>query len=128
MRAVRSEQMRELDRRTIEDAGVPGAELMERAGQGVARSAIRLLGRLVPGAARVLLVAGKGNNGGDAFATARILRQWGYDPMRKGGWHPPHRGMLPRSVIIQVREKCATRGVLCITVCHVFLISADHCG
>ena len=36
MKIVSAAQMRELDRRTIEEAGVPGAELMDRAGRGVA--------------------------------------------------------------------------------------------
>ena len=62
-------QMREADRRTIEDAGVPGTELMERAGEAVAR-AVR---ERFPQAHRLVVLCGKGNNGGDGFVAARHL-------------------------------------------------------
>lgn len=65
MKAVTTEQIRALDRRTIE-AGTPGLVLMDRAGLAVARRAAKM-GR------RVLLLAGKGNNGGDAIVAARYL-------------------------------------------------------
>ena len=42
MKLVTSAQMRELDRRTIEEFGTPGELLMERAGQGVAAAVLRL--------------------------------------------------------------------------------------
>jgi len=70
MKAVTTEQMRELDRRTIA-AGTPGVELMERAGYEVARATFALLKKR--DARSVLLFAGKGNNGGDAFVVARHL-------------------------------------------------------
>jgi hydroxyethylthiazole kinase-like uncharacterized protein yjeF len=53
----------------------PGIELMERAGLAAAQRARDLLG--VDGRA-VLLLAGPGNNGGDAFVVARHLREWSY--------------------------------------------------
>jgi NAD(P)H-hydrate epimerase len=93
MKAVTVSQMRELDRRTIGEFGVPGHVLMDRAGEGVAR-AVQCRLRSQPIAdAPVLLVAGKGNNGGDAFAAARYLHQWGTavrlwiagDPAELGG-------------------------------------------
>lgn len=73
MIVVTAEQMREMDRLTIEKYGVPSLTLMERAGEAVIRS---LLERF-PGEARkgVLVVAGKGNNGGDGFVVARLLRK-----------------------------------------------------
>jgi NAD(P)H-hydrate epimerase len=40
MKTVTAQQMKNIDRRTIEQAGIPGRELMERAGQGAARLAI----------------------------------------------------------------------------------------
>lgn len=56
------------------DAGVAQAELMERASLAVAREVARL------GAGQpVLVLAGPGNNGGDAYGVARILRGWGLD-------------------------------------------------
>ncbi len=78
MRSATAEQMRELDRRTIEETGVPGPLLMERAGRGLAR-AIRHLAEQLPIAwPSILLVAGRGNNGGDAFVAARLLHQAGF--------------------------------------------------
>jgi NAD(P)H-hydrate epimerase len=70
MKAVTTEQIRQLDQRTIA-AGIPGAELMERAGYAVARAAMGFLKR--QDARSVLLLAGKGNNGGDAIVAARHL-------------------------------------------------------
>jgi NAD(P)H-hydrate epimerase len=62
------EQMRELDRATIEDIGVPGLALMERAALGVsALVQSRFSGR------HTLIVCGPGNNGGDGLAAARQL-------------------------------------------------------
>jgi ADP-dependent NAD(P)H-hydrate dehydratase / NAD(P)H-hydrate epimerase len=69
-------QMRDVDRRTIDGGLVPGFELMERAGRGVfeiirRRFAGRLAGR------QVVLLCGKGNNGGDGFIVARHLIEEG---------------------------------------------------
>jgi NAD(P)H-hydrate epimerase len=77
MKAVTTEQMRELDRRAIA-AGTPAVELMERAGYAVARATFALLKK--HNARSVLLFAGKGNNGGDAFAAARHLAGAGCAP------------------------------------------------
>jgi hydroxyethylthiazole kinase-like uncharacterized protein yjeF len=63
-------QMREADRRTIEEIGLPGAVLMENAGAAVARTARERF----PEARRILILCGKGNNGGDGFVAARYLR------------------------------------------------------
>jgi len=76
MKLVTSEQMRELDRRTIEEFGTPGEVLMERAGQGVAAAVLHLAG-LTGRLGCVRCVAGKGNNGGDAFVVARCLHEMG---------------------------------------------------
>jgi NAD(P)H-hydrate epimerase len=67
-----AEAMRAVDRWAIEDRGVAGLELMERAGAGVAR----VLERLAPDGP-VTVVCGKGNNGGDGLVVARLLRQAG---------------------------------------------------
>ena len=61
--------MRRADRRTIEDVGLPGAVLMENAGAAVAR----LVDERFPRARRVVVVCGRGNNGGDGFVVARRL-------------------------------------------------------
>ena len=67
-----AEQMRAIDRVAIEQLGVPSLELMERAGLGVAR-AVEQLARDGP----VCVLCGKGNNGGDGFVAARVLREAG---------------------------------------------------
>jgi NAD(P)H-hydrate epimerase len=77
MRLVTRDEMRELDRSTIEDFGTPSLLLMERAGQGVLR-AIRDRHPDLAGLV-CLIVAGSGNNGGDGFVVARLLREHGAD-------------------------------------------------
>ena len=75
MRVLTARQMREADRRTIEDLGVPSLELMENAGREVA-SAIELAFPDLVGR-RVAVLCGRGNNGGDGFVVARLLHQRG---------------------------------------------------
>jgi ADP-dependent NAD(P)H-hydrate dehydratase / NAD(P)H-hydrate epimerase len=67
-------QMRATDAWAIETRGVPSLELMERAGEGLAR----VVAERVP-AGRIALVCGKGNNAGDGFVAARLLRGAGRD-------------------------------------------------
>jgi NAD(P)H-hydrate epimerase len=62
------EQARELDRRAMQEFGVPGVVLMENAGRGMAEL-LRSLG--IDGL--VVICCGKGNNGGDGFVIARHL-------------------------------------------------------
>ena len=66
-------QVRELDRRAIEDAGIPGYELMCRAGRALAA----LVEAQWPGCTRVGILCGAGNNGGDGYVLARLLRASG---------------------------------------------------
>ena len=68
-------EMRALDRATIDSGQASGAELMERAGLGVAAAAAKHFGS--PLALRVLVLCGAGNNGGDGFVVARHLRAMG---------------------------------------------------
>ena len=74
--AFSNEQMRRADAATIA-AGTPSLELMERAGQALARAVAEAMSR--KGASDALFVCGGGNNGGDGFAAARILADAGED-------------------------------------------------
>ncbi len=79
MKLVTTAQMRQLDRRTMDELGVPGERLMERAGEGVARVVLRLSEVSGRAASCVQVLAGKGSNGGDAFVCARHLHSLGLD-------------------------------------------------
>jgi NAD(P)H-hydrate epimerase len=67
-----AEQMRAVDRWAIEQRGIPSLDLMERAGAGLALYTDRVVPR-----GPVAVVCGKGNNGGDGFVAARLLRGFG---------------------------------------------------
>ena len=71
MLLVTAQEMRALDRATIDDVGVPGIALMENAGRATADLIWRRAG-LSPGR-RVAVLCGGGNNGGDGFVVARHL-------------------------------------------------------
>ena len=73
MIVVTAEQMREVDRLTIQKYGVPSLTLMERAGEGVTQAILERFGRAAKKG--VLIVAGKGNNGGDGLVVARLLKK-----------------------------------------------------
>jgi hydroxyethylthiazole kinase-like uncharacterized protein yjeF len=116
---VTAEEMRALDRYTIETLGVPAEILMENAGRAVAEEVLRGLSS----ADEVSIVCGRGNNGGDGFVAARHLHQLGVDvrvallgdssdlaatnlerarrvgvPVVKGEWQPPTRGVVVDAV------------------------------
>ncbi len=73
MHIVTGTQMQALDRRTIEEGRVPSLVLMERAGAGVVQFLQARFGPLR--GKTVTILCGKGNNGGDGFVVARLLRQ-----------------------------------------------------
>jgi hydroxyethylthiazole kinase-like uncharacterized protein yjeF len=66
------EQLRATDAWAIDELGIPGTVLMERAGEGLAR----VVADVAPGGA-VAVVCGGGNNGGDGYVVARLLREAG---------------------------------------------------
>jgi NAD(P)H-hydrate epimerase len=68
-----AEQVRALDRCAIEQYGIPGLTLMERAGA----AAFELLRARWPEARSITVLCGTGNNGGDGFVVARLARQAG---------------------------------------------------
>lgn len=76
MKLLTAAEMRELDRRTIEEIGIPGLVLMENAGRAAADLIVRRFAALQPGP--VLVLAGKGNNGGDGYVIARHLINAGW--------------------------------------------------
>ena len=67
-------EQRALDEWAIGERGIPGLDLMERAGEGLTN----LVCELAP-TGTVAVVCGKGNNGGDGFVAARLLRVLGRD-------------------------------------------------
>ena len=70
MKVLTAAEMREVDRLTIE-MGLPGIILMENAAQSVVEEMVRQFGPMC--GHRVAVLCGKGNNGGDGLAIARIL-------------------------------------------------------
>ncbi|RIV17096.1 NAD(P)H-hydrate dehydratase [Alicyclobacillaceae bacterium I2511] len=72
MYLVTSEQMRSFDKHTIEGLQIPGIVLMDQAGKAVAKRAALRHPR------RVVVLCGKGNNGGDGWVAARWLHHWGH--------------------------------------------------
>lgn len=77
---VTAEEMRALDRATIDEIGLPAVTLMETAGRAVAEAAMAMVAaspvdRRLP----IAVICGPGNNGGDGFVIARVLRERGYD-------------------------------------------------
>ena len=71
IRVVTAAEMKELDRRTIEEMEMPSAVLMERAALAVKEEILRRF----PRGGRVLCACGGGNNGGDALVCARRLHE-----------------------------------------------------
>ncbi|HTY20422.1 MAG TPA: NAD(P)H-hydrate dehydratase [Geobacteraceae bacterium] len=76
MKAISGETMRRMELRAIEESSIPALTLMEKAGKGCAEAIIdRFPSCPDP---RAVIFAGKGNNGGDGFVIARILREKGW--------------------------------------------------
>lgn len=71
MRALTAAEMREADRRCIEEVGIPGAVLMNNAGMALFEE--------IEGSP-IGVVCGKGNNGGDGFVLARLAHVAGFQP------------------------------------------------
>ena len=73
MRILSAAQMREADRRTIEEIGIPSLVLMENAGRQVVAAMEAMHSDLLE--RQVAILCGRGNNGGDGFVVARTLLQ-----------------------------------------------------
>jgi NAD(P)H-hydrate epimerase len=70
-KSLTREEMRELDRKAIEEYKIPGIILMENAGRNVAEEVIKMIDS--PQKTKIAILCGKGNNGGDGFVVARHL-------------------------------------------------------
>ncbi len=78
MKVLTSKQMRNLDNRAIQEFGIPGSILMENAGLGITQEIEKKFPEIHK--ENVVIVAGKGNNGGDGFVVARHLFNRGCKP------------------------------------------------
>lgn len=75
MKVVTGETMQQMDRRTIDEFGIAGLTLMEQAGRCCAEAIMEAYGA---SGLTAVVVAGKGNNGGDGFVIARLLQDAGW--------------------------------------------------
>lgn len=72
-------QMRAIEGAAIASGEVTGLELMERAGRGVVEAIFEEWPELKAGSFRAVVLCGPGNNGGDGFVVARVLKEWGWE-------------------------------------------------
>lgn len=72
-------EMRALERAAIDSGAVTGLELMERAGRGVVEAILAEWPGIEDGTRRSVVLCGPGNNGGDGFVVARLLRERGWE-------------------------------------------------
>jgi len=75
MKLVSAHTMQEIDKRAIEEFRIPGLSLMENAGRSCTDAIVEEFGEH----GYAVVIAGKGNNGGDGYVIARLLRQTGWD-------------------------------------------------
>ena len=83
------ESVRAVDRAAIDEYGIPGIVLMENAARGLAAEALRMLRGAANEPPRVLIICGRGNNGGDGYALARHLHNAGIAPVLAPLGEPP---------------------------------------
>jgi hydroxyethylthiazole kinase-like uncharacterized protein yjeF len=72
-------QMRAIEQAAIASGEVTGLELMERAGRGVVEAIFQEWPELRATSHRAVVLCGPGNNGGDGFVVARLLKEWGWE-------------------------------------------------
>ena len=72
-------QMRAIEKAAIESGAVTGLELMESAGRGVVEAVFEEWSDLAKAPHKAVVLCGPGNNGGDGFVVARLLKDWGWE-------------------------------------------------
>lgn len=72
-------QMRAIEQEAIESGQATGLELMERAGRGILEAILEEWPDLAKEPQRAVVLCGPGNNGGDGFVVARLMREWGWE-------------------------------------------------
>lgn len=72
-------QMKAIEQAAIDSGEVTGLELMERAGRGVVEAVFDEWPELAKSSYRAVVLCGPGNNGGDGFVVARLLKEWGWE-------------------------------------------------
>ena len=75
MRLVKAAEMKEIDRKAMTDYAIPGIILMEHA----ANALFQVIKEKFPSPVKTGVICGRGNNGGDGWALARLLLQAGWD-------------------------------------------------
>jgi hydroxyethylthiazole kinase-like uncharacterized protein yjeF len=103
MKVVTAQTMQEIDNQAIKECGIPGLQLMENAGRSCVEEIIAEFGLH----GRCVVLAGKGNNGGDGYVIARLLSKKGWnvkviilaDREQVTGDAAENLGKLPGSVI-----------------------------
>jgi hydroxyethylthiazole kinase-like uncharacterized protein yjeF len=79
MELLTAAQMRAIEKAAIDSGEVTGLELMERAGKGVVEAVFEEWPELRKTSHRAVVLCGPGNNGGDGFVVARLLKEWGWE-------------------------------------------------
>src|SRR6476661_8272987 len=77
MKALTAAEMREVDRLTTERYGIPSLQLMDTAGTRVADACGKFVGSAATRPAKITVLCGRGNNGGDGLVAARHLQALG---------------------------------------------------
>lgn len=108
-RLLTSAQMRAVEAEAMASGRVTGLELMERAGRGVVEAMEAEWPELRAGGFRAVVLCGPGNNGGDGFVIARLLRERGWEVV-VGLYGEPSR--LPPDARVNHDRWCAMGGVL----------------
>jgi len=75
--SITKEQMNKVDKYAVEFFGVEILQLMENAGRNIAEFSRKQLGNVED--KKIVILCGKGNNGGDGLVAARFLHNWGAD-------------------------------------------------